>query len=45
VHRPGAVPSAHALTPTLVVLAGSALVAAAFSVALVRTRPAPVEIP
>ena len=38
VHRPGPLPSANALTPTLVVLAASATVAAAFAVALVRAR-------
>jgi MFS family permease len=40
VHRPGAVSSAHSLTTTLIVLAGSALVAGVFSLALLRARPA-----
>lgn len=38
VHGPGAHESAHAVSVTLVVLAASALVAAAFAVALVRPR-------
>jgi MFS family permease len=45
VHRPGAVASAHSLTTTLVVLAGSALVAGVFSVAVLRARPAEVAVP
>ena len=44
VHRPGAVASAHALTTTLVVLAGSAVIAAAFAVAVVRARAPELEI-
>ncbi len=38
VHGPGAYESAHALTTTLIVLAGSALVAAALAAVLVRPR-------
>jgi MFS family permease len=38
VHGPGGRASAHALTPTLSLLAGSALVAAAFAFVLVRPR-------
>lgn len=40
VHGPGPVASAHAMTPTLLVLAGCAVLAALFAVALVRPRPA-----
>ncbi len=42
VHGPGAHESAHAVSVTLVVLAVSALAAAAFAVALVRPRRVPV---
>jgi hypothetical protein len=45
VHRPGAPASAHALGVTLVVLAISALAAAAFAYALVRTRRAEMAVP
>jgi EmrB/QacA subfamily drug resistance transporter len=44
VHRPGALPSAHSLSTTLIVLAGSSLVAAAFGVALVRARRTAVAV-
>jgi CBS domain containing-hemolysin-like protein len=45
VHAPGAHSSAHALGITLVALVASALVAAAFAVALVRPRKALVAVP
>jgi len=45
VHGPGALPSAHALTLTLIVLAASATIAAGLAAALVRTRAGGLDTP
>jgi hypothetical protein len=45
VHGVGALPSAHALTTTLIVLAGSATLAAGFAAVLVRTKAGGLETP